>query len=277
MAVYKNRPLVDPAIELRRYTSLNALEHMLRDKQLRLTRVDQFDDPFEGSVPKKQMDDQVATFSSAYQTEMMSGSRLPRRHKSYVTDPWTRMELRRRAATRSTHASCWIAGAESEAMWRLYCRDSKRGQGVALHTTLGKLEASLGASDVFISPIAYRLYHEGPAFNDEVDPFMHKRLGFECEREVRVLSFNQGHWHALAWALTGGDGFTLPPKRPLELPKHIPIDWPPLDVIDAIVISPYATEAYEQRVRAAVSAIDSAAIKLVELSVLSERRYAPNF
>jgi hypothetical protein len=31
---------MDPATELRRYTSLNAVEHMLRDSQLRLTRVD---------------------------------------------------------------------------------------------------------------------------------------------------------------------------------------------------------------------------------------------
>ena len=35
---------------------------MLRDRQIRLTRIDAFPDPFEGSVPKKQIDDQVAIF-----------------------------------------------------------------------------------------------------------------------------------------------------------------------------------------------------------------------
>src|SRR5438876_10825373 len=120
MHTYKNRPPIDSATELRRYTSLNALEHMLRDKQLRLTRVDRFQDPFEASVPKKQMDDQLPIFSSANQMEMMAESQQGmRRHSCYVKDPRTRMTLRRRAATRSAHASCWILGPESEAMWRL--------------------------------------------------------------------------------------------------------------------------------------------------------------
>ena len=277
MPMYKNRQPMDPATELRRYTSLNALEHMPRDNQLRLTRVDRFDDPFEGSVPKQQMDDQVATFSSTYLTEMMGASHLLRKHKTYVSDPWTRMELRRRAATRSAHASCWTAGPESEAMWRLYCKDGKRGQGVALRIALGKLEASLGSHDLFVTPIAYRLYHVGPAFNDEVSPFMHKRLGFECEREVRFLRYDQAHGSALAWALVGGDGFAPPPKRPPELSKHVYIDWCPLAIADAIVISPYATEDYERRVRDAIFAIDATAAGLVELSVLSERCYPTQF
>ena len=55
MHTYKNRPPIDSATELRRYTSLNALEHMLRDKQLRLTRVDRFQqrkpDGDDGRVP----------------------------------------------------------------------------------------------------------------------------------------------------------------------------------------------------------------------------------
>jgi hypothetical protein len=64
---------------------------------------------------------------------------------------------------------------------------------------------------------------------------------------------------------------------PPALLKNIFFDWRPLDVVDAIVISPYATEAYEKRVRDAVSSISPAAIGLIELSILSERRYAPNF
>ena len=211
MTAYKNRPYVEPDTELRRYTSLNALEHTLRDNQLRLTRVDVFEDQFEGSVPAKQIADQLPAFSSwsAMQTMGESiaaqhlGAAVPPR---LVNDPWTRMTIRRRTGTRSAHASSWTAGPESELMWRLYCKDGKPGQDVALRSTFGKLEASIGA-DLFISPIAYRLYHEGPAFNDEIDPFMHKRLGFESEHEVRVLSCDMQHWRALALALMGGDGY----------------------------------------------------------------------
>ena len=123
------------------------------------------------------------------------------------------MTLRRRAATRSAHASCWILGPESEAMWRLYCEDEgERGHGVALRTSMGKLDASITGSDLYVSPIRYRLYHEGPAFNDEVDPFMRSCTNAwdssaSAKCGSRVLSYDQRHWQALAWALIGGTGF----------------------------------------------------------------------
>ena len=44
-----------------------------------------------------------------------------------------------------------------------------------------------------MSPITYRYYHEGDAFDDELDPFMHKRMGFEHECEVRLLKYDDGH------------------------------------------------------------------------------------
>jgi hypothetical protein len=275
---------MDPATELRRYTSLYALEHMLRDEELRLTRVDRFEDQFEGSVPKQQIDDQLPAFSSVNAMLMMGesvtaqvptgGPTLPRP----INDPWTRMTIRRRVATRSAHASCWNWGDESEAMWRLYCKDDGvLGQGVALRSTFGKLEGSIAHHNLIIGRVVYRLYHQGPAFNDDLDPFMHKRLGFECEREVRVLSFNQPHYSTLALALAGQYGFAPAPAPPAELSEYIYLAWRPLDIADAIVISPYASEAYEERVRAAVAAIDPAAIGIVELSLLSERRYGANF
>jgi hypothetical protein len=40
MAIYKNRPFMEPETELRRYVSIDALICMLRDRQLRLTRVE---------------------------------------------------------------------------------------------------------------------------------------------------------------------------------------------------------------------------------------------
>jgi hypothetical protein len=51
LATYKNRQPTDQAIPLRRYTSLNALEHTLRDTQLRLTRVDSVSGSFRGIDP----------------------------------------------------------------------------------------------------------------------------------------------------------------------------------------------------------------------------------
>jgi hypothetical protein len=190
-------------------------------------------------------------------------------------DPWTEMTLRRRAKTRSVHASCWTAGHESEAMWRLYCRDGEpKGQGIALQSTLGEIEASVARHDLFVSPIRYRYYHDGDAFDDELDPFMHKRLGFAHEGEVRLLKCDESHYLELAAALTSGDlGRATSP----ELPEHIFLDWSPAAVIERITISPYADESYETRARNAIASIDPSLVDRLELSVLSERRYAPQF
>jgi hypothetical protein len=117
MPTYKNRMPMDPNAPVSRYTSLEAVIAMLRDRQLRLTRLDAFREPFEGSVPKQQIDDQIPIFSGA-QAMMMEiasahypGMEVPRtRHR----DPWQEMTDRRRAMTRSAHASCWSSGNESE-------------------------------------------------------------------------------------------------------------------------------------------------------------------
>lgn len=278
VATYKNRPHMEPDVELRRYISLDALICTLRDRQLRLTRVDRFADPFEGSVPKRQIDDQVPLFSSANATLMTAGaSYYPGMKAPRYRDMWTEMTQRRRAMTRSIHASCWIAGPESEGMWRLYCEDGARGQGVAIRSTLAKIEASIERHDLYVSPITYRDYHEGPAFTDDLDPFMHKRLGFAHEHEVRLLKFDRPHYIGLALAIRGGDEYSPAPAAPPELSDYIFLDWSALDHIDAIAISPYADDDYEQRVRSVIASIDPAAVGRIELSVLSERRYAAGF
>jgi hypothetical protein len=49
------------------------------------------------------------------------------------------------------------------------------------------------------------------------------------------------------------------------------------ECVDAITVSPYAGEAYAIEVRQEIESLDPALAKLVELSVLSERRYKANF
>ena len=60
-----------------RYTSLEAVVSIMRDRQLRLTRLDAFRDSFKGSVPKQQIDDQVPIFSGAQNAEMILAQHYP--------------------------------------------------------------------------------------------------------------------------------------------------------------------------------------------------------
>ncbi len=145
--------------------------------------------------------------------------------------------------------------------------DRRPGLGVALQTTLAQLEMSVAPQDLYVSPITYRHYHEGSAFNDERDSFMHKRKGFFAEHEVRLLKVDDAHFGALI------------NKSPTEaeLPKHLFLNWPAADTIMQIVLSPYAEEPFEQQARAAIEAVDASLRDRVILSVLNPRRYAPGF
>jgi hypothetical protein len=183
-------------------------------------------------------------------------------------DPWARITRLRRARTRSAHASCWAFGDESEALWRLYCNDDDcQGRGVALRTTLAALKESVGVHDLDARPITYIKYQEAPPFTDDMAPLFHKRLGFHADQELRLLKFDEEHFNALI------------PKDALvpELDEYIYLPWVFGNVIDEIIISPYADEEYEQRVRDDIKTADRSLADRVVLSELHERRYAPLF
>jgi hypothetical protein len=261
-----------------RYLSFDAVVATIKTRRLRFTRVDKFHDPFEGSVPKSHIDQQQTPLLIGAESRrtMMNhtmpkhywGSGMGRSALSGDEDSWTRITRLRRAKTRSAHASCWSAGDESELLWRLYCRhEGSQGVGVALRTTLARLEASVAAHDLYFSPITYIVYDQAPPFADEMDHLLHKRHVFAAENELRLMRFNYAQYGALV------------PKDAsvLELPEHIFLEWAPSDVICEIVLSPYADEKYEEAVRAAINASDPNLANRVMLSVLNERRNPPIF
>ena len=288
MPIYKNRrPLPDDP-HVWHYTSVEAVVAMLTSKQIRLTRIDAFNDPFEGSVPKQEIDNQIPAFSGAQSAEMMMQVIAPQ-HPAMPTVPmryrdrYGEMTQRRRAKVRSAHAICWRHGNESEPMWRLYCKNacgqcgqtltSNGGQGLALRTRLSRLEQSVAHLDLVVGPITYRPYHEGDAFNDELDAFMHKRHGFEHEQELRLLHYNEAHFQARSRAVHSGQA----EAAPTELAKYVYLDWSLREATEAIVVSPYADAAFEDKARALIGDLDPLTAERIELSVLSERRHGVNF
>jgi hypothetical protein len=112
---YKNQPPLGPHTEVWRYLSLDAVIETVRKRQLRFTRIDKFweNDRFEGSVPKQQIVDQLP-LSAGYSQMSRGAMSQPQRE-----EPFGRMTRLRCAKARSTHACCWAAGDESEALWRL--------------------------------------------------------------------------------------------------------------------------------------------------------------
>jgi hypothetical protein len=139
-----------------------------------------------------------------------------------------------------------------------------------MRSTLQRLEDSLTEyPDVYVSPVNYRDYQEaGFRFDCELDSMMHKRMGFKAENEVRALKWDQDHYSKLALARD---------HPPSELPAHLHLAWPASKVVEAIVISPYADEVFEDSVRYQVAKIDKALADRVELSRLHPRRTPARF
>lgn len=151
----------DPDVALWRYMSLSKLVDLFSRSALWLSRLDLLGDPFEGSLAEP--------------------NRLLR-----TTEPQANsMSL---SSASSSFVSCWhAADVESAAMWPIY---APGGEGVAIRTTFRSLIEAVEGDRTFragrVRYVDYRteFIPEGNVF----DRIMHKRLSFEHEREIRLVS-----------------------------------------------------------------------------------------
>ena len=253
-------PRSSPDQEVWRYLSLGRLLDALEKKHLSLTLLDRYskDDPYETSVPRAvdQDDCQIiyqgmAEFASEEFgfAEHESGSND---HERYLS-----LKARRRALLRSAHASCWRSGSESEAMWRLYCRD---GNGVAIRSTFQKLQDSIKDASTVVSAISYIDYKTDrfARHRDPYDPALHKRKAFEHEQEIRVLRFDPEDF-----TRAGTD-------ESYSAPEYVYIAWNPEAVIEKIVVNPRCAAGYFEEVTRAIETLSKEIARTVHRSDLAE-------
>jgi hypothetical protein len=90
-----------------------------------------------------------------------------------------------------TFVSCWhLNDVESAAMWKLYVPNN---EGVAIQTTFERLVGAFqgdenGLFQVHVGKVEYLNYeHEGFNEGNTFVPFLHKRLSFQHEHELRAV------------------------------------------------------------------------------------------
>jgi hypothetical protein len=252
---YPNLKAPEPSEIVTRYTSLAQLLWIATQQKLPLTRVDLFQDLFEGSVPQSEIEQQVAAIGTRdrmYQQLQMS---VEKRADMTFGEQWAGMTsgkkfeaitARRKNLTYSTHASCWRWGLEPDGMWRLYCGAK---EGVALQTTFSRLEQSLEQAlktePLLVGKIQYGDYEAIPPFTHDLDHVMYKREVFAFEQEVRILRMDAEHYLNLcssAWQE--------------KLPPSLSISWNIREGIDCILVSPYADTWFLEAVQAVAGCID---------------------
>lgn len=220
-----------------RYTDLAKTIHLLAAKTLHFTRIDQFDDRFEGSYPVQNLKD----WESQYP-------------KVGDFNCWRKFGC----------VSCWYeADNESAAMWELY---SKGHQGIAILSTKDRLKESLESDQPFCENVKYiDFLREKASIKTPLDVFLYKRTEFNYEQEYRAVLFK----------LPQSDGCDngIPRYGSVEkqagFPEHgkdIPVD--PEVLIENLVLSPYAKPWYRELVEEVLSKYG------VNTSILAESELA---
>lgn len=162
-----------------RYRSFPQLLSLLEYGTLWFSRIDQFKDPYEGSVTEHDAETRIQTH------EALSESNYDEERLKKAGENWRK----------SLYANCWHERAiESASFWEIY---SRRGQAVAIKSTVGSVldSISIGGgpdSDGHVGGIEWgrveyidfetdRIGH-----NPLVRPFF-KRESFKHEEEVRFI------------------------------------------------------------------------------------------
>ena len=170
--MYTEHPTFSPPPDdavLWRYMDFTKFVSFLDKSSLFFARADQLGDPFEGALSR--MNNELGPLW------MID---LPERA---VQD----LRQFQKTLTRFTLINCWHESPhESEAMWRLYSRET---DGIAIKTDFDSFKKSLTSSeDIYIGRVNYANYESDfiPEGNT-LSPFLHKRQSFEHEREVRAI------------------------------------------------------------------------------------------
>jgi len=165
----------DGNVKIWRYMNFTKFLSLLDTRSLHFSRVDRFDDPFEGSYPKKNISSRETEFKSLSNFQQESAKESSRE---------IMMEWRKYVAV-----NCWHENEyESAAMWNLYLKSE---EGIAIQSTFNSLSKSIiDEEDILIGRVNY-IDYENEYIDPEsiIEPYIHKRKSFVHEREIRALVF----------------------------------------------------------------------------------------
>ena len=169
-------PPVDEATIIWRYIALAKFVNMLDTSSLWFARADQFDDTFEGSSPRINVEARQPPPGLSREDISIFNSLM--KSTSSVKQNWVK----------HVAINCWHMNVtESTAMWDLYLPPTK--DGLAIQSTYRNLRDSLRTEEsVYIGQVRYIDYeHQVIEGDNALATFIHKRKAFEHEKELRAV------------------------------------------------------------------------------------------
>lgn len=188
-----------PDAKLWRYMDLAKFLSLLESSSLFFTRLDHFEDPFEGALGVHNNEEAWAIKEKSWRKHWLENeiksqkSNLSQSELEFAaSEKFKEYRENIKKWRKSNYVSCWHqSDSESEAMWKLYTRDTK--QGIAIQTTFKRLYQSLPAVAQpdfgMVNYIDYRDYNNGRSSNTfhAFEAPWYKRKSFEHEKEFRVI------------------------------------------------------------------------------------------
>lgn len=225
-----------------RYLDLARFVHLIRNRSLHFTRIDQFKDKFEGSYPLQNL----------------------KEWESQYPDVGDFQNWRKFACV-----SCWYeSDNESAAMWEIY---GVNGQGLAICSTIQRLRDSLESDEVICEKVKYIDFIRAKAdILTPLDVFRYKRIEFKCENEFRAMlqKIPQSPGIKNGFPIFGSvdkqDGY---PKEGIDIPVGLEV------LIEKVVFSPYSKEWYRSTITRLLKSCKLPNIVVVESELSADPVY----
>ena len=139
-----HRTIPRPSAKLWRYMDLAKFLSLLDESSLYFTRIDHFNDPYEGALGVATNEDAWIKMEMQRRAPFVNLKEFKDDENDFEKEKKEFDEYRRKIRTwrLNNYISCWHQSeSESEAMWQLYSRDTQ--QGIAIQTTFERLYQAL--------------------------------------------------------------------------------------------------------------------------------------
>jgi len=174
--MYENHPDFESPnnkdVKVWRYMDFTKFVSLLEKKSLYFARADKFNDPFEGSYSKLNIEKRFDTYKDIIPNDKIEA-----------------MSIYNEKYPRFIFLNCWhLNNFESAAMWNLYL---KSNEGISIQSSFKRLTECFHKhtdNNIFVGKVKYIDYDKDwlPEGNI-LHPFMHKRKSFEHEKEIRAV------------------------------------------------------------------------------------------
>ncbi|MFP8952187.1 hypothetical protein ACLI4Z_04320 [Natrialbaceae archaeon A-arb3/5] len=216
-----NLPRPGGCSTLWRFMDMTQLLSLLERESLYFPRSDEFKDPYEGSLPQKNLEKLMRSFDIEDILEdfdeISADTIEPLMKHTFVKVQEFMKE--------GVFLNCWHQNPkQSAAMWEQY---ATKDAGLAIKTTYNNLISSFGdPSDLIYGSVTYRNYEIETIPEGVVKPFFYKRISFDHENEFRVATVDSNN-------ISIGEGVGDEPKG-----RYIEVDLEVL--LDQIYVTPDA-------------------------------------